>query len=405
MNQFSEEIIKTLMLDKYQSYFDPDTGENLSLCFKSHSLFVDDIYVQLEKEPLLINEQNDNIYFPEKTKKIILCAIKETKKRNKDRVTIKPKQLEYKRYDYANKVGFLYSQIDYEYIPGLITFNKDDGFLVPVFFKISVLNKYSQNPDYKLNLFSETYGDISYKQDWLIPFGINKNKKVIMWLGDIDSLPENEQYYLRSENIDSDHDIHSEFYDAQINVQPSQPSQQTKAFRLRNELNKKISSCFNFDLYILEGEVSEIIKNLERPVFWKEKHIKPVVESLNKIFVESFNNKAIKQDIKSICAENPIKNLDKLGSNKTFQLWLEYRLQINNADDLMCPFFVLYDFRIATNHLQSSLSKKEIMENINKRLNLNETNNNYELIYDSLIEMLVSSYFKIIEELCYYIKN
>lgn len=384
------------MLDKSQSYFDPDTGENLSLCFKSHSLFVDNTYVRLDKEPLLINECNDNIYFPEKTKKIILCAIEETKKRNKNQVTIKPKQLEYKRYDYAKNVGFLYSQIDYEYIPGLITFNNDDGFLVPVYFNLSVLNKYSQDPDYKLNLFSETYGYISYKRDWIIPFGINKNKKVIMWLGDIDSLQENEQYYLRSENIDSDHDIHSEFYDAQICVQHSKPSHQNMAFRLRNELNEKILHCFNFDLYMLEGEVSEIITNLDLPIFWEEKHVKAVVESLNKIFVESFNNKAIKQDIKSICAENPLKNLKDLGSNKTFQLWLKHRLKINNASDLMCPFFVLYDFRVATNHLQSSDRKKEMIEKINERLNLNESNNNYELIYDSLIKMLVSSYSEII---------
>lgn len=37
-----------------------------------------------------------------------------------------------------------------------------------------------------------------------------------MWLGDIARLPDAEQYYLRSENIDSDHSIGSEFYDGQI---------------------------------------------------------------------------------------------------------------------------------------------------------------------------------------------
>lgn len=391
MNRFSREVTEVLKLRECQSYFDKNTGEKLSLSFEPYSLSIKNISIRLDGVPLLKNKSNGNICFPDKTKKIIFDTIEEMKKINKEQVTIKPRQLEDKRYDYAKKISFLYSSIDYEYIPGLIRLN--DGFLVPVYFNISVLNKYSQHPDYKLNLSSETYGNISYKQDWEISFGINNNKKVIIWLGDIDTLPESEQYYLRSENIDSDHDIHSEFYDAQIELQFSQPSKQTTAFHLRDELNKKILSSLNFDLYMLEGEVSEIFKNLDRPIFWEEKHVKPVIESLNRIFVESFNIKAVKEDLKSIDENIKIKSL---GSNKIFQLWLQHRLKIENSSDLICPFFVLYDFRVATNHLQSSAKKEEMMTGINKRLNLDENNENYEVIYDALIEMLVSSYSEII---------
>ncbi len=85
-----------------------------------------------------------------------------------------------------------------------------------VFFKREVLLKYDSSPTYRLSFASTTYGEIRRGDDFSMPFGINKNGKVIMWLGDIARLPDAEQYYLRSENIESDHSIGSEFYDGQI---------------------------------------------------------------------------------------------------------------------------------------------------------------------------------------------
>lgn len=383
-----------LKLDEVQRYFDETTGEKLSLWFGEYEFVVDGILVQVNKVPLLRNEANDDIHFPNKTKYMIAYFVEEAKKNNQRRIVLSPKQLKNKRYTYAEKFDFLYSQVDYEYIPGLFR-SGDDGFLTPVFFNISVLNKFSQHPNYKLDLFSETYGNISQGDDWIISFGINKNNKVIMWLGDIDLLPENEKYYLRSENVASDHDIQSEFYDAQIDTQFSEPSKQSTAFHLRKELSDYILHLLSFDLYMLEGEVSEVMSNLHRPVFWEDKHVGPVIESFNRIFVESLNNKAIKNDIKSINSQADTKNK---GSLKILKLWLEERLKCEDANDLMCPFFVLYDFRVTTNHLQSSAKKAEMIKSINLRLNIDEENINYETIYDALIGRLLSSYLVIINK-------
>lgn len=316
------------------------------------------------------------------------------KKNKKSGVVLAPKNLENKRFSFAEKYNYQYSQVDYEYIPGLVR-PWDDGFLTPVFFNISVLNKYSQHPEYKLDLFSETYGNISYKDDWIVSFGVNKNNKVILWLGDIDKLPDNEKYYLRSENIESDHDIQSEFYDAQIDVQFSQPSKQSSTFHLRKKLNERIQENYSFDLYMLEGEVDTVISNLHRPIFWEDKHVGPVIESFNRVFVESINNKAIKADIKLANNSADIKNK---GSLKLFQLWLEERLNCENVSDLMCPFYVLYDFRIITCHLQPSDKIQKTLESINTRLGIDENNRNYELVYDSIINMLASSYTEILEK-------
>ena len=131
-------------------------------------------------------------------------------------------------------------------------------------------------------------------------------------------------------------------------------------------------------------------------MFWKDKHVGPVIESLNRIFVESLNSKEIKKDIKSINQEIDIKGY---GSLKTLQVWLENRARFENASDVMCPFFVLYDFRVMTNHLQPSDKKLEIKKSINTRLGLDIDNENYEEIFDKIIDMLISSYTEILSKL------
>jgi len=386
--------VDILKLNEVQRYFDESTGEKLSLWFGRYDFVVDGIAVSVHGVPLLLNEKTEEIHFPNKTKHMIAYFVDEAKKNNKPGIELSPKNLENKRFTFAEKFEFEYSQVDYEYIPGLVR-PWDEGFLTPVFFNISVLNKYSQHPSYKLDLFSETYGSISKENEWNISFGVNKNNKVIFWLGDLDTLPDSEKYYLRSENIPSDHDIQSEFYDAQIDVQFSEPSKQSATFHLRKELNDFVRNSLSFDLYMLEGEISEVISNLHRPVFWEDKHVGPVIESFNRIFVESINNKALKTDIKLIDATAEIKNK---GSLKLFQLWLEVRLSCNNANELMCPFYVLYDFRIITCHLQSLDKKIETLKSINSRLEIDENNEDYELIYDAIIKKLSISFVKMLEE-------
>lgn len=384
-----EDVLK---LNEAQRYFDEKTGEKLSLWFGEYEISVNDISVSMHGVPLLQNRSTGEIHFPDKTKLMIEYFVSEAIKNDKTGIWLSPKNLDKKRFSFAEKYDFKYSQIDYEYIPGLVR-PWDDGFLTPVYFNISVLNKYSQNPDYKLDLFSETYGNISYKDEWIVSFGVNKSNKVILWLGDIDKLHDSEKYYLRSENVDSDHDIQSEFYDAQIDVKFSDPSKQSSAFHKRKELNEKVLANLSFDLYMLEGEVSEVISNLHRPVFWEDKHVSPVIESFNRVFVESINIKAIKADIKQANINADTKNK---GSLKIFQLWLEERLDCDNASDLMSPFYVLYDFRIMTCHLQPSKKRKETLKSINVRLGIDENNTDYESIYDGIICKLSSSYASIL---------
>ena len=84
-----------------------------------------------------------------------------------------------------------------------------------------MLLKYDNSPDYRVKFASTSYGSIDTQEE-SISFGLNRHGHIVMWLGDIAKLPENELYYLRSENIPSDHSLGSEFYDGQIEVKFSE---------------------------------------------------------------------------------------------------------------------------------------------------------------------------------------
>jgi len=367
-------------------YFDRDTGQSLHIYLGWHLTQVSGIEVELEGVPLLKNELTGEVVFTFKTAAMVDYFVGEAKKQGNPGIRLSPKPRESKRYGYCGKADFKYSDIDYEHIPGLVR-PWDEGFLTPVFFKPSVLNKYTQDPEYRLDLFSESYGSIE-SAEWNIAFGINRNRLIFMWLGDIDSLPVQEQYYLRSENVDSDHEIHSEFYDAQIDCIPSESSPQKQLIKARSGLDHLVKRQHDFHLYQLHGEVDKVIEHLHRPVFWEDRHVAPVVETLNKIFVESLNISELKNEIKKKDAKANIKSL---GSLKVLGLWLESYTGLGNIYEIMTPFYVLYDYRIVCAHLTSEESRHEKLQTVNDRLGLDPGESDNEAIYDALIGTLLSS--------------
>lgn len=383
-------MIEAFSLEDTQTYFNEITGQPLRLCFDSHCCMYKGIKVVLEGVPLLKDDSNGEIFFPGMSKGWIDEFVMEAIEKDEEGIYLIPK-IKPKRYSYAREFKFKYSSIDYEYIPGLWrSWNR--GFLTPVFFNLAVLDKYSHHPDYVLDLFSETYGDVRFKDQWNISFGINKNKKVIMWLGDIDKLNEEEKYYLRSQNIESDHEIHSEFYDAQLEVIPSPPSIQSKAFHKRKEVGKAVRNAYGFDLFSLEGEVQNVLMNIDKPIFWEKKNVMHFFNSLNQIFVESVNVKSLK----SYLLSNGVKesDLEKKGGMKLMEIWWN-KISCGNDENVIGPFFVLYDLRMICSHLQSDEATDKLYASICDRLKL-ERNSGYEKIYYAMIEWILSSYEKML---------
>jgi hypothetical protein len=287
------------------------------------------------------------------------------------------------------KIQFLYDADDYYYIPGLKR-PFDIGFLTPVFFKKEVVLKYDTSPTCCVKFASPTYGTIE-GETFSIPFGINKNGKVVMWLGDIATLPEPEQYHLRSENVESDHSIGSEFYDGQIECIFTEPPAESKLFNLRSEFVDACRRKFGIKIAHLDNEVIDIASSFNAPVVDSEKERRYVADTLNKIYVESFDSSALGTVI-SKAGGNP-KNL---GTLKRLQLALQSVGGTADVPKLLSPFFTLYDLRVAFLHLTSAEKAKAILESVTNRLAIAE-GSGLLVIYERLLKEMVNSFEKMTE--------
>jgi hypothetical protein len=358
---------------------------DISLAY--HETVVDGVVVSFDGLPLLHCPKCDVVHLPGHARNVASYFAAEANEKDQTRVALTPTGIANKRYPYC-KVNFLYSAMDHDFIPGLKR-PWNDGFLTPVMFNLSVLNKYAQDPSYHLDLFSNSYGSIMKGEDINIQFGINRNNKVVMWLGDIDKLPEGEQYYLRSENVESDHDLCSEYYDAQIGAVWAKPSDENMAIHARSNLNAQCRESLGGDLYQLPAEIARVLENLRRPLFWEDHHVAPVAESFNRVMVESIDVEFLKKQLRPhLATKDELKNLKAL---KLMELWLERCLGCADPKSATLPFFVLYDFRLLACHLRSDDNRVEVLKAINTRLGLPEANTSFEQIYFALLPKLTTA--------------
>lgn len=281
-------------------------------------------------------------------------------------------------------VPFLYDPDDYHYIPGLQR-PWDEGFLTPVFFKRSVLLKYDNAPGYRVRFASTTYGDIDTGST-SISFGINRHGHVVMWLGDIAKLPLEEQYYLRSENVPSDHSIGSEFYDGQIECVFTARPREDELFRLRSEFIEACFLRFGRKIAHLDTEVIDLSLSFNGPVVDTDKERRHVADTLNKIYLESLDNGAL-GDLLTSLGEDP----KGLGSLKRLQGVLERTAPASDVATMLSPLYVLYDMRVAYSHLTSAARAKKVMKTVTDRLGLSETAG-LAAIYDELLKQLMASF-------------
>ncbi|HCT9112054.1 hypothetical protein [Morganella morganii] len=385
-------------MEDIEEYFD-DKGRALHLVYdQSSERFIrEGISIILNGIPYLINEDTRETYLTPFSSVLIEMLIKEAKLKGIQEITISPPKLfTEQRFKFCDNLPFKYSVLEYFSIPGLAHELSNDGFLVPVYFNIEMLNKYSQNPNYELKLMSSTYGNICFKDEWAISFGVNRNKNIIMWLGDIDKLPKKEQFYLLSENIEPDYEVHSEFYEGQICVQWAEAPLESKVFELREKLSELILGRFGNKLFKLDGEISKVLSDLQKPVFWQDKHVAPVIEALNRIFVESLCEKNIKEIIKNESPNTDIKGFKGL---KLLTVLLNDVLKIDNSAEIMCPFFVLYDYRVVMCHLQSEETVNEKMDSIYHRLHISDNAKHHETVYMRIFELMKDSFNRVIEHI------
>ena len=293
-------------------------------------------------------------------------------------------------------INFLFDPIDYFFIDGLER-EHNIGFLTPVFFNIEVLLKFMHHPRYSLDICSNTMGYIYHDKEHYVTFGINNNNRVILWLGDLLELSDEEQYYFRSENVPSDHSIGSEFYEAQIEARWAEGSVEKQVLKSRNSFNERIMKLFSIKIFQLDTETIKAAKKIQKLLIDTEDAFMNIIIPLTEVLVESINPSGIKQYLTS---KNVSKEAYKeLKGIKLLQLFLETGVPSIDAGKVLCPLYVLYDFRVSYAHILPDQEKKKKFESCLQRLNIDTNTTDFTVIMSKLYDDLNQMYTDLLSAL------
>ena len=369
-----------------------ECNSKLELVLKKYEIEIDMRTLIIEDFPQLECQSCGKKFLSEHSKKIVAEGYYELLRRGNTKVISKPRNLN-KRYSFCEEINFKYDYRDYDNITGLHAL-MGDGFLAPVFFNKECLIYFMHHPEYTLSIFSETYGVLGYKDEFEIPFGINTNKKVVFWLGDLDKLDSATQNYLKINNIESDHRIiDSEFYDAQLKVIWSDPIIERQIINLRNKMYDILKQKHSLDLHHLDKEVINEIENINKPITYSDLEVKPVISALHKILIEAVNISNFKNYYENNVGKKD-KNYKQWKSIKYYQFILSQ--YISDEDELrkiIAPLYLLNDLRIIYFHLVSTDEVEKLKNNIVSSLSINRFDET-EIMYNKLMEGLKTLFVK-----------
>jgi hypothetical protein len=243
---------------------------------------------------------------------------------------------------------FNYDVEDTERIPGLRRpWDRGVPFLTPVFFKREVLVHYFYTSGYNCQLCSETYGTVAGK-DFDLAFGINPNGNIVAWLGDLENLPEREKHRFVAENIPSDGDIKSEFYDGQIGCMFTEPIIEITVLNNKYKANRTFHNKYGKFLYrSSEPDVGTLINRCsryKRIMFNSEDDFKRFISEWSEALVEDLDQTSLKKAIRNGGTEPPA----EFGSIKLLEFLLVNLL--GDPNNTIAPLFYLYDLRIWSDH-------------------------------------------------------
>lgn len=305
------------------------------------------------------------------------------------------------RFSYVEYADFVYDSRDLN-IPGL-SFDLDPtnarGFSCPVFFDKKVLNNFATDSDYSLNYVSESYGSISKKGtggwtwEWDIPFGLNKNNRVILFLGDLRQIEENDRaiLWLKSYNICSDHEIiDTEFFRAQFQNVFSEPIIEKRILKLRNSFFSKVQTKYGIKLHHLEEEVEASSRELCKPINYSRNEVKDNIIILDGLLYEGIDCEQLRELYKKVVFPLP-NNLNDLKTRKLLQGIIAVKAGKENAKKLMAPLFYLNDLRVCYAHLISANESEKMLNAIVVAYHL-ESKLEYEKLYNTLVDDLYNLY-------------
>lgn len=259
-----------------------------------------------------------------------------------------------------------------------------DNYLIPVYFDKDVMGQFFFHDKYILHFNSESYINLIINGSFNLLLGKNNNDEFFCWLGDLKQIPEKEQKMFLAHNIESTHNIVSEFADAQLGAQFTKPIKETEMFLLLYKINNLSKDCFSFGPYKLNDtttlEILQKCSKYKRIIFSGEDDFKRIISELNEEFIETIN----KDSIKTLLDMKNISYSKNLGGLKLFELYLKNYL--NDTNNSVASLFHLYDLRIWADHRDGESKLREIKE----KLELTE-DSSYNEIYSKLVDLLYKS--------------
>lgn len=381
--------LQTLHCDKCKDW--------LKLEFKKFDKKIEGIQIFMPDMPVLVCPSCGEEYETDWAKRIFIpWVIDEAKKKGKPKFQGEMKKASQRRYDICKDLNFKYDANDCKCIPGLFGLAKE-GFFTPVFFDRKVLHKYLSFDEYRVDIAGNTYGTIFFPDGHDLSYGINRNGKMFCWLGDIeDEVSKNERLYLLSENIESDHDVASEFYAATREAEFADYSNENKLLNARSAFDQFWNDKYSSKIFRYEKNIYDILEDLIRPVNWNTKGVIHVFNSINKVCIESMCKDSV---IDAIKKKEPDFDAKSTRAMKLLEKLIEITSPTSDAKEIMKPFFVLYDFRLVLDHDYTKEEEKENLDFCYDRLGIPKDYKNFEKIYDKLMEDLTESYAKIVNEL------
>lgn len=213
-------------------------------------------------------------------------------------------------------------------------------FLTPVYFNKIVLNKYkTDTKNYKIS-----DGNVTFLDEWMIPFTVNNDNKVVVWLGDLGRIPYEEQLYWKRENISPKGGMEKNFYDQQINnIFVDKILPEKWLFTLINQTNELAADRFGEVIFNNLSEAdSSILSAFITPVSNNIDEFKEFLIQFCKIIAESINKKIIEKyvDKRKLVNENG----DSLGSIAQLSVFFN-EVDLMSGEKLIEAIKLIYNSR------------------------------------------------------------
>lgn len=266
------------------------------------------------------------------------------------------------------------------------------GRFTPVYFDAEALGKYRTAG--RIQMIGDTHGHIQLDGGVEFSFGINREGHVIIWYTELLPLPIKELLYLKSFNIEPDHDVASDYHEALLGrLMIPQESKETTLFRLRAEFNQKFSVILGTNFEHLTTEAHALIDSYKPPLSFDAESAGYGLVDLNNIIVETINAEPLK---KSVCNLVTEKELAGKRGLKLWELYLEKILNQADARAILMPFAMLNKLRQLEPHLLSSNARKELLDEVCTNFAL-PLNSSLMVVYEATVIRLCQAYYRLIE--------